>query len=64
MKTLLDTWKELRTSAYSGDFALVLIVWGALRWAFALGEMTVAALALGAGLLSASVDLMPDQDDA
>jgi hypothetical protein len=63
MKTLLDTWKELRTSAYSGDFALVLIVWGALRWAVELEPMTIAALALGAGLLSASVDLMPDSNE-
>jgi hypothetical protein len=63
MTTLLDTWKQLRTSAYSGDFALVLLTWGALRWAFALGEMTVAALALGAGLLSASVDWMPDSNE-
>jgi hypothetical protein len=63
MTTLLETWKELRTSAYSGDFALVLIVWGALRWAVDLEPMTIAALALGAGLLSASVDLMPDSDE-
>jgi hypothetical protein len=63
MKTLLDTWKELRSSKYSGDFALVLLAWGALRWAVDLEPMTIAALALGAGLLSASVDLMPDQSD-
>jgi len=63
MKTLLDTWKELRSSKYSGDFALVLIVWGALRWAVDLEPMTIAAFALGAGLLSASVDLMPSSDE-
>jgi len=63
MKTLLDTWKELRSSKYSGDFALVLIVWGALRWAVDLELMTIAALALGAGLLSASMDLMPDSNE-
>jgi hypothetical protein len=63
MKALLDTWKELRTSAYSGDFALVLLTWGILRWAVDLEPMTIAALALGAGLLSASVDLMPDSHE-
>jgi len=61
MSLLLDTWQELRNSPYSGDFALVLLVWGALRWATGAGEMTVAALALGAGLLSACIDLMPDR---
>jgi hypothetical protein len=63
MTTLLDTWKELRKSSYSGDFALVLLVWGSLRAATGLEEMTMAAIALGAGLLSASVDLMPDNDE-
>jgi hypothetical protein len=63
MKTLLDTWKELRKSSYSGDFALVLLTWGALRWAVDLEPMTIAALALGAGLLSASVDLMPSSNE-
>lgn len=63
MQVLLDTWQELRGSKYSGDFALVLMTWGALRWAFDLGEMTMVALALGVGLLSASADLMPSNDE-
>ena len=64
MTALVDTWKELRGSPYSGDLALALITWGSLRWAFELGEMTLVALALGAGLLSSTVDLMPGQSDA
>jgi len=64
MTALVDTWKELRGSPYSGDLALALITWGGLRWAFELSEMTLVALALGAGLLSSAVDLMPGQSDA
>ena len=64
MTLFIDTWKELRGSPYSGDLALALITWGGLRWAFDLGEMTLVALALGAGLLSSAVDLMPGQTDA
>jgi|APHM01.1.fsa_nt_gi hypothetical protein len=63
MQPLLDTWQELRSSAYSGDFALVLIVWGSLRAATGFEGMTVAAIALGAGLFSASLDLMPERDE-
>jgi hypothetical protein len=63
MKLLLSTWKQLRTSAYSGDFALVLLAWGLLRYATTMEAMTVAALSLGAGLISASLDLIPDDDE-
>ena len=63
MTTLVDTWKELRGSPYSGDLAVGLLTWGGLRWAFELGEMTLVAIALGIGLLSSSVDWMSEVDE-
>lgn len=63
MKLLLDSWQKARSSKYSGDTALLLLTWGTLRATTPLTELTVAALAIGIGLLSASVDLMPKHEE-
>lgn len=63
MKLLLENWQKARSSKYSGDTSVLLLTWGGLRATTSLTELTIAALAIGIGLLSASVDFMESEKE-
>ena len=68
MSALVEGWNAVRKAKSSGDLALALGVWALLRAvnrfaALDLTEPTIIAAAIALGLLSASLDLIPDQSD-
>jgi hypothetical protein len=68
MSALVDGWNAVREARSSGDLAIALGVWALLRATtrFAdldLTEPTIVAAAVALGLLSASLDLIPDSDE-
>jgi len=63
MKALLQVWTTARKSPYSGDIAVGLLVAGVLIGSLGWSKVAAAGVGAGLALLSASLDLIPDESD-
>lgn len=64
MNALLEVWKAARKSPYSGDLAVGFLVAGLLIGGLGWGKVAAAGVGSGLALLSATLDLIPDESDS